>query len=45
MATTTALTLDPADLYLARLGTDHSRRTAHSALRTVATMLDVDAVD
>jgi hypothetical protein len=42
---TTALTLDPADLYLARLGTDHSRRTARSALTTVAALLGVDAID
>jgi site-specific recombinase XerC len=36
---------DPAALYLARLGTDHSRRTARSALTTVAGLLDVDTVD
>jgi site-specific recombinase XerC len=38
-------TADPADLYLARLGTDHSRRTARSALTTVAGLLGVDAID
>jgi site-specific recombinase XerC len=38
-------TPDPAALYLARLGTDHSRRTARSALATVAGLLGVDAVD
>jgi site-specific recombinase XerC len=42
---TTAPALDPADLYLARLGTDHSRRTAHSALTTVASLLGVKAID
>lgn len=42
---TTALTLDPAALYLARLGTDHSRRTARSALSAVAGLLEVDTVD
>ncbi len=42
---TTALTLDPADLYLARLDTNHSRRTARSALTTVAGLLDADTVD
>jgi integrase/recombinase XerD len=36
---------DPADLYLSRLGTDHSRVTARSALRTVARILDVEAID
>jgi integrase len=36
---------DPADLYVARLGTDHSRRTARAALRTVAGLLGVDAID
>lgn len=36
---------DPADLYVARLGTDHSRRTARSALRTVTGLLDIDTVD
>jgi len=40
-----AATADPADLYLARLGTDHSRRTARSVLRTVASLLGVDAID
>ncbi len=38
-------TPDPAALYLARLGTDHSRRTATAALRTVARLLDVDTID
>jgi site-specific recombinase XerC len=38
-------TVDPAALYLARLSTDHSRRTAHSALTTVAGLLGVDAID
>jgi integrase/recombinase XerD len=38
-------TADPADLYLSRLGTDHSRRTARSALTTVAGLLGVDTVD
>jgi integrase len=36
---------DPAALYLARLGTEHSRRTATAALSTVATLLGVDTVD
>jgi site-specific recombinase XerC len=36
---------DPADLYVARLGTAHSRRTARSALTTVASLLGVDAID
>jgi integrase len=38
-------TPDPAALYLARLGTDHSRRTAAAALSTVARLLDVDSID
>jgi hypothetical protein len=38
-------TPDPAALYLARLGTDHSRRTARSALSTVAKLLSVDTID
>ena len=38
-------TVDPAALYLARLSTDHSRRTAHSALTTVAGLPGVDAID
>lgn len=37
--------IDPAELYLARLGTDHSRRTARSALTSVANLLGVDTVD
>jgi integrase/recombinase XerD len=37
--------VDPAELYLARLGTDHSRRTARSALATVANLLGVDTID
>jgi integrase/recombinase XerC len=36
---------DPAALYLSRLGTDHSRRTARSALQTVATLLGVETID
>jgi site-specific recombinase XerC len=38
-------TPDPAALYSARLGTDHSRRTAGSALATVARLLDVNTID
>jgi len=36
---------DPAALYLARLGTDHSRRTATAALSTVARLLDVNTIN
>jgi hypothetical protein len=43
--TRTLTAADPADLYVARLGTDHSRRTARSALTTVAGLLGVEAVD
>ena len=37
--------LDPAELYLSQLGTDHSRATARSALRTVARALGVESID
>lgn len=36
---------DPVDVYLARLGTDHSRATAASALRTAARLMGVISVD
>lgn len=35
---------DPAELYLSQLGTDHSRATAHSALRTIARALGVETI-
>lgn len=38
-------TNDPAEMYLARLGTNHSRQTATSALRTVARLLGVECID
>lgn len=36
---------DPAELYVARLGTPHSQATARSALRTIACALGVETVD
>ncbi len=44
MASTTTLH-DPAELYIARLGTPHSQATARSALRAVARLLGVDTID
>lgn len=43
--TTLTASPDPADLYLARLGTDHSRATVWSALTTVAKLIGADPVD
>lgn len=36
---------DPAELYLSQLGTEHSRATARSALRTIGRALGVDTID
>lgn len=36
---------DPAEVYVVRLGTEHSRATARSALRTVSRALDVEHID
>lgn len=36
---------DPAELYIARLGTEHSRATVRSALRAVARLLNVNTID
>jgi hypothetical protein len=44
MASTTPLP-DPAELYIARLGTPHSQATARSALRAVAHLLGVETID
>lgn len=42
--TSISTTLDPAELYLSHLGTDHSRATARSALRTIARALGVETI-
>jgi integrase/recombinase XerD len=44
MASTTSIP-DPAELYVARLGTQHSQATARSALRAVAGLLGVEHID
>jgi integrase len=44
MASKTSLP-DPAELYIARLGTPHSQATARSALRAVARLLGVEHID
>jgi integrase/recombinase XerD len=44
MAPTTSLP-DPAELYIARLGTPHSQATARSALRAVAHLLGLEHID
>lgn len=41
----TSLISDPAELYLSQLGTEHSRATARSALRTIGRALGVDTID
>jgi integrase/recombinase XerD len=41
----TSLIPDPSELYLSQLGTEHSRATARSALRTIACALGVDTID
>lgn len=41
---TSSLFPDPAELYVARLGTDHSRDTARSALRTIETTLGMSPI-
>jgi integrase len=40
----TSTTPDPSELYLSQLGTDHSRATARSALRTIACALGVETI-
>ena len=40
----TSTTPDPAEIYLSQLGTDHSRATARSALRTIARALGVETI-
>lgn len=36
---------DPVEIYLSQLGTNHSRATARSALRTITRALGVDSID
>lgn len=41
----TSSSLDPAELYLSQLGTEHSRAIARSAFRTIGRALGVETID